>query len=581
MIALYIIAPLAHGQNTNIMNGFSHAVFSDLDMNNNGSNDRINWRPLGQESVIIDEGAIAGFIWGESVGWIQLQPNTASMDPVVLAPLGGVDAIGLRLSCGLTEGQFTGYIWGENTGWINMNPTQGGVTLLSDGSFDGFAWSENFGWIEFSCPGDACVRTEFSCDSSVIPVPPTTPPTGGGGGSGFVPVDPPTIDPIDPMPAPEPPLDPSMPAPDTSTPDTDPIPDTDSDSPEDGDPDQVDQETEDTDPAEEGLASEGSDADRQGFMGRTFSDSMPQPIPLQIAQIIAVIAAISTIPGVLSRMSNILLAFVGLWKKNKPWGTVYDARTKQPLDPAYVQLLDEQDEEVAGSITDADGRYGFIADPGRYRLHAQKTHYTFPSQILSGKHKDELYDHLYFGEWFTIEEHGQVIAKNIPLDPEGDDWNEKEKLSMGKGIFVFFSKYDRLIIRVVNILFAIGFIFAIYALIISPNLFNVIVFGIYVLLAVLFIAGFSPASSGRITYADGTPAAHLIIRVFNPHLDKEVMHKLTDDEGYYFILIHTGEYYVTIERKNEDGSYEKIFTSSHFKASRGIINKRWIIGDSQ
>lgn len=591
-IAFWASAIPAFAQNTNIISGSSYAVFSDLDMNNDGIPDRVNWRPAGQESVMIQEGSIDGFIWGETVGWINLDPDSSLMNPGELAAIGGEDAIGLSLTCSGTQGDFSGYLWGESTGWINMNPDMGGVNLLADGSFDGYAWSEIFGWIEFSCPGDACVRTTFTCDSQSPP----GGPSGGGASTTSPPINPPDGD-IDPdtddedLGDPDDPADPDEPgdSDDQDTEDTETVDDTDPHdevieipapgevAPIEGCTDEMainynEQATQSDDSCVYDTPIINDTAPSQGP-----STGLPVPMPIGIFQILAIIGAVSSIPGMLSRLSNFLLSFVGLWKKNKPWGTVYDARTKQPLDPAYVQLFNEAGEEIQGNITDADGRYGFIAPPGRYRIEAQKTHYHFPSERMKGKHKDELYDHLYFGEWFTIDEEGQVIAKNIPLDPEGDDWNEQEKLSMGKGIFNFFSKYDRLLIRVVNVLFVIGFMIAIYATIVAPGILNAIILGIYILLSILFIAGFAPAQSGRITYADGSPAAHVILRVFNAHLDKEVMHKVADEHGNYFILIHTGEYYVTIDRKINDDTYQTVFTSPSFKAKRGIINKHWVI----
>lgn len=292
-----------------------------------------------------------------------------------------------------------------------------------------------------------------------------------------------------------------------------------------------------------------------------------------LLRVLALLGLVVSLPGVISRVSNILLSFVAVWKKHRPWGTVYDATTKQPLDPAYVILYNEQDEEVASAITDADGRYGFVVEPGIYYLSAQKTHYAFPSRMMNGKQKDDLYDDLYYGEKFEVKEDGNVITKNIPLDPVEEDWNEEEKRDMGKNIFSFFSRNDRFFVRLTNILFVVGFAFSVYAMIVSPVLWNYIVFAVYILMIILFVVGFAPVTSGKVT-EKGKPLPYAILRIFNAYLNKEMARKVLDEDGNYFVLVKRGEYYVTVERKELDGSYTHIYTSDTFKARRGIINKR-------
>ena len=82
---------------------------------------------------------------------------------------------------------------------------------------------------------------------------------------------------------------------------------------------------------------------------------------------------------------NILGLLFGLFRKKKnPWGVVYDAQTKQPLDPVILTLTDASG-KIYQSISDIYGRYEFIVDPGEYTLSAVKTNYIFPSKLLTGK----------------------------------------------------------------------------------------------------------------------------------------------------------------------------------------------------
>ncbi len=95
----------------------------------------LNGEPLGNGGPGIEaqKGMLTGYIWGENIGYIDLNPSLA----------GGVVNDG--------KGQLSGYAWGENIGWINFRPTSGGVSIdPKTGVFSGYAWSENIGWIQFN-----------------------------------------------------------------------------------------------------------------------------------------------------------------------------------------------------------------------------------------------------------------------------------------------------------------------------------------------------------------------------------------------------------------------------------------------
>ncbi|MFZ1748529.1 MAG: hypothetical protein WAU17_21665 [Nitrospirales bacterium] len=83
--------------------------------------------------------ALAGFLWGENVGWISLScENTASCAKVNF----GVKKAG--------KGKLTGFAWGENIGWVNFAPSGGGGGVTLDpatGQLSGQVWSKNVGWI--------------------------------------------------------------------------------------------------------------------------------------------------------------------------------------------------------------------------------------------------------------------------------------------------------------------------------------------------------------------------------------------------------------------------------------------------
>lgn len=275
------------------------------------------------------------------------------------------------------------------------------------------------------------------------------------------------------------------------------------------------------------------------------------------------------------RIWSLILTALGLKKKNVPWGTVYDSVTKQPLDPAYVILKDLDGNEVSTSITDLDGRYGFLVAPGNYKMSANKTNYEFPSKRLAGKTSDELYNDLYFDQIIQIEE-GGVITKNIPMDPIKFDWNEFAKRD--KKLMKFFKKRDLWISKISEILFFFGFIVAMIATFVAPAFYNIVILVIYVFLYISRKTILKPRAFGYIRQKfDKNPLSFAIIRAFFPGSDHEVVHKVADKTGKYYCLIPNGRYDIKIDNKNLDGTYSSININEPVEVKNGYINKKFEI----
>lgn len=274
------------------------------------------------------------------------------------------------------------------------------------------------------------------------------------------------------------------------------------------------------------------------------------------------------------RLWSLILIALGIRKRKSPWGTVYDSVTKQPLDPAYVVLQDLQGNEVATSITDLDGRYGFLVPAGQYRLVANKTNYEFPSKKLYGKNNDELYQELYFSEIIEIKSDGEVITKNIPMDPIKFDWNEFAKKD--QNLMKFFSRRELWTSRVSNLLFYLGFIITIISTLITPIIYNLIILGLYLLMFILRKTILKPRAFGHINNRETeNPLSFAVIRVFFAGGEHEVIHKVADKTGKYYCLIPNGTYYTKIENKNSDESYSLVHTSDPIEVKNGYLNKKF------
>ncbi|MEK7648498.1 MAG: PKD domain-containing protein [Patescibacteria group bacterium] len=119
----------------------------------------------------------------------------------------------------------------------------------------------------------------------------------------------------------------------------------------------------------------------------------------------------------LNHLFSWLFSILGFRKRRKPWGVVYDAAAKEPIDLAVVRLFDKKTNKlVETQVTDKHGRFSFLTTPGTYSLSIAKPPYTFPSTIVT-KTVDGEYANIYRQQDITISNPDQVMSMSIPLDP--------------------------------------------------------------------------------------------------------------------------------------------------------------------
>ena len=569
------------------------------------------------KNVTVTDSELTGYIWGQNVGWINLNcsnNNSCASQSFKVSNDG--------------YGNLSGYAWGENTGWVNFKSTSGNashvVTLIpsTDSTyttkFSGYAFSENYGWIQFDCAvANACVQTDWksisereekkysqTCKDQTA--------TNYGGSSSckyaskcldqtalnYNSVGQCTYQPQTCQDQTATNYGGSLPCkydakictgPDCVQPQDDEVKNP---------PDDELKKLPDDDkvvktPVDDFIKKLTNPPLWTGFAKKSI-DILKTPAGDNIAKVVTAVGiavgAVASITATLFinplsfselfllplRLWSLLLVAFGLKKRNRPWGTVYDSVTKQPLDPAYVVLKDEYGKEVASSITDLDGRYAFFVKPGIYTIIASKTNHIFPSKNLLGQERDEIYSDLYFGEKIIIENEESVIRKNIPMDPVGFDWNEFAKKD--KNLLRFYSANDVSAARLAKILFIVGFIIAGTALLSAPKPYNIIIFVLYILLLVLREFGLKPPSLGMVTEKEtGYPLSFAVVRIFSASTNTEVSKRITDEHGRYHCLMSQGSYYVSIEKKNADQSYIKVFTSEPFETKKGLINETFNI----
>ncbi len=278
------------------------------------------------------------------------------------------------------------------------------------------------------------------------------------------------------------------------------------------------------------------------------------------------------IPG---RIFGLLIGALGIKKKARPWGTVYDSVTKRPLDPVYVTLIDMRtNKEVASAITDLDGRYGFLVLPGKYKISVQKTNYIFPSQKMSGILFDEVYNDLYFGNEITVTTEEETITKNIPMDSKSFDWNEFTKNK--SNINSFIKGKDITWAKISKTVFAMGALISIIALIFAPRPYNLIIAILYAVAYIFNYFVFKVKKPGIIMEkSTGLPLSFGIVKIFREGMSDNapIVKKITDRYGRYYSLVPKGNYHLEIDKKNNDESYSQVFKSKVINVKKGIINE--------
>lgn len=269
----------------------------------------------------------------------------------------------------------------------------------------------------------------------------------------------------------------------------------------------------------------------------------------------------------------------GFFSDTEPWSVVYDSKTKDPLDPVYVSIYDTLGTEVASAVTDLEGRFGVVLPRGTYTIMVQKTNYSFPSKRLQGKKSDGFRNQLYFGETITIVDNERTLALHIPMDSQGDDWNQQEKKRMG--LFGIFRR--RKIYGEGGIFFAVlGACITLAQYIANPSGMSqkiVISYGFLLFLHV----GISIARDEVLHHSvildreTGEPVSFARIKIFTKERKYQVAKRTTTLHGQFVCLLSPGTYYAIIEKRRGDGTYEEVHTTPSFTVQDGYIHKKFVV----
>jgi hypothetical protein len=271
------------------------------------------------------------------------------------------------------------------------------------------------------------------------------------------------------------------------------------------------------------------------------------------------------------RYLEILLITLGLRRQNLRWGTVYDSKTKQPLDPVILKMIDVGSGKVVQTgITDLKGRYGFLALPGFYKILAKKSNYFFPSNLVRSKN-DGMHTNLYHGEFFELKGGTEVVSFNIPMDPLYFDWNQEAKMRFVKSYPFFENMFSILI----PLFFWFFLFYEFYLFFKNSNKLSGYILGVYLL--IFLIAIFFPKSRlwGRVLDSNTKRAlANVTIELClaqNPSI--KLARVNTIEDGKYFLKSEPGNYKLRIIDK-----FDNELKAADIRVDKGSIYNKdiWV-----
>jgi prepilin-type N-terminal cleavage/methylation domain-containing protein len=238
-------------------------------------------------------------------------------------------------------------------------------------------------------------------------------------------------------------------------------------------------------------------------------------------------------------------------KKRTTWGVVYHAGTKVPIDLASVRLIDTKTGRAAGTkVTDKNGRYAFNPRPGTYRIEVIKPGFKFPAPSLVGVKDDGVYHEIYQGTLIQVVAQGQVVAVNIPVEPEQEATAE---------VRVLLSEQNKRSLR--KMLAMSGPVLGVVAYAITPSTTMLLLLLIHLGMFFGFrrLAEKAEPKTQGIVYQEGSkdPIDKAVVRIFSLPYNKVLESRLTDSRGRYSFYVGNGKYYLTVTK---DG-YEKTETS--------------------
>lgn len=260
-----------------------------------------------------------------------------------------------------------------------------------------------------------------------------------------------------------------------------------------------------------------------------------------------------------------LFGVLGRRKKERKWGIVFDNVTHMPIPAAKIILSDESGKELETTYSDKDGRFGFLARDGKYKLDIFKKDH----ELVTDLEKDELYGDVYDGSTVEMDKDHMILV-NVAMKSLLIDWAEyaKKKVKQYQSGFSTFKRY------LFFGLYVLGFGWTLIVTYFYPNTFNIVLSSIYIIMFI-YQTFFKKKKYGSIETNGGKPVPFAIVSLHDDESDEKKRFAVTDAIGRYYLLAENGEYKMKAKGQPVSGdSFEK---QGEVKVDDGIVRKDIIV----
>jgi hypothetical protein len=241
-------------------------------------------------------------------------------------------------------------------------------------------------------------------------------------------------------------------------------------------------------------------------------------------------------------IGQLFLGVLGVFRRKDkilPYGYVYDAITKEPINRAIVRIYKEG-KLVATTVSNVYGVFTAKLKPGEYFLKVSATGYLYPSKLVTGS-TDSPLQNIYRGGKFEVKEELH-LQYSIPLDPF-DPSNAKYFKIM------LVSRLGKLFLVLQKIFVVVGLFLAFFLYLRNPVTFNLIIVILYIpLLFIHLFLSFSGKRQtlGMVKNTKGESIGGVTLGLREMEFEKLVAKRVTNEKGHYKFLVPGGKYRLEI-----------------------------------
>lgn len=235
------------------------------------------------------------------------------------------------------------------------------------------------------------------------------------------------------------------------------------------------------------------------------------------------------------KSSTIGLALLGLGKKKRNCGMVYNSVTKEPIKNAVVRIYKTDGALVTTEVTNQLGIFESDIETGEYKITINASGYKFPSNIVIGT-QDLPYENVYTGGNF-IYNSSSTISYSIPIDPLNKNIAEEAIVIVRNGIVKFVNS-------TANIFVFVGLLFTVISYIKLSSTLNLILLIVYIAIVIIGIVMRRQERYryGKVTDLSGNPVRGVEIGLMETEFNTILAKRVTNDHGKYRFITPGGSY---------------------------------------